>query len=360
MPVGKWVGVGFIAITAACNTIVGNDIGHLGDGDAAVGDAAVGDAPEPPVADGDGGDSGTLSSDGGDSGTLSSDGGGSGCGVDGAVDDDGAVDAAAGTTCGFTMPNPASAGLPNAASYTENVVDGTITDNVTGLTWEGTVEQNAEYTQGQAVRHCEDAGGGWRLPTRLELVSLVDFTIAKPGPTINPVFKNTPAQKYWTSSHFACIPTQAYYVDFAYGSAHPVTTDSTYWVRCVRGAPSRCSPTHYGVQADGSVQDTVTGLTWQRNADTTPKLTWSAAMTFCPTLGMGWRLPSPAELETIVDETKQSPPIDVGAFPNTPSSFFWTSLPQVGNAGFAWYVAFIHGHLDTDLIDTPYFVRCVR
>ena len=83
-------------------------------------------------------------------------------------------------------------------------------------------------------------------------------------------------------------------------------------------------------------------------------------MTFCPTLGAGWRLPSPAELETIVDQTKQSPPIDADAFPNTPSGFFWTSWPQAGMSGFAWYVAFLHGHCDTDRIDSTFYVRCVR
>jgi len=348
MPVGKWVGVGFIAMTAACNTIVGNDIGHLGD-------AAVGDGAEPPVADGNGGDSGTVSSDGG----------GSGCGVDGAVNEDDGVDAAAGTTCGFTMPNPASAGLPNPASYTPNVADGTITDNVTGLTWEGTVEPNAQYTQTQAIRHCDDMGGGWRLPTRLELVSLVDFTIAKPGPTINAIFKNTPAQRFWTSSHFACDPNQAYYIGFDYGSTHPVNINNPYWVRCVRGTGSRCSPTRYQVQADGSVQDFATGLTWQRNVPT-QNMTWSEAMTFCPTLGPGWRLPSPTELQTIVDptqvdptQTPPRPPINGDAFPNTPVGFFWTSSPQAGNSGYAWYIAFIHGHAETEPVATDYWVRCV-
>jgi hypothetical protein len=292
-----------------------------------------------PVADGDAGDAATLSSDGG----------GSSCGVDGAAE----------MTCGFTMPNPASAGLPNPASYTQNVADGTITDNVTGLTWEGTVEPFAQYTQGQAIRHCEDAGGGWRLPTRLELVSLVDFTIAKPGPTINAIFKNTPAQRFWTSSHFACDPNQAYYVGFDFGSTHPVTIDKSYWVRCVRGAPSICPPTHYQVQVDGSVQDAVTGLTWQRNVPT-DKQTWSDAMAFCPTLGTGWRLPSPTELPTIVDQNKQNPPIDADAFPNTPPDFFWTSWPQAGQSGYAWYVAFLHGHTDTDLITSKFSVRCVH
>jgi hypothetical protein len=342
MPVGRWTWVGCIAMTTACNTIVGNEIGHLGD--------AAGDGAEPPVGDDDGGDSGIVSSDGG----------GSGCGVDGAVNEDDGVDAGAGMTCGFTMPNPASAGLPNPASYTEDVAESTITDNVTGLTWARTVEPRQQFTQGQAIRYCEQLGSGWRLPTRLELVSLVDFTVATPGPTINAVFKNTPAQRYWTSSHFVCDPNSVYYVGFDYGSTHPTSPDNAYWVRCVRGAPSRCSPVRYQVQADGSVQDAITGLTWQRNV--VKQQAWSEALTFCPTLGVGWRLPSPAELETIVDQTKQSPAIDADAFPGTPikNSYFWTSWPQAGMSGNAWYVAFMHGHSDIEPVTSLYYVRCVR
>jgi hypothetical protein len=272
-----------------------------------------------------------------------------------------AKDSIAGTACGFTMPNPASAGLPNPASYTENLLDGTVTDNVTGLTWAGAVEPTTVYTQGQAIRRCEDAGGGWRLPTRVELVSLVDFTFAKPGPTINAIFKNTPADKFWTSSHAACDPTIAWYVGFDNGSTHQERTDIAHRVRCVRGAPSNCSPTRYQVQADGSVHDAATELTWRQKVD--PKQPWSDAMTFCPALGTGWRLPSLTELQTIVDETKENPPIDGDAFPNTPgdmSSYFWTSSPQAGPSGFAWYVVFIHGHADTEPVTSAFWVRCVR
>jgi tRNA A-37 threonylcarbamoyl transferase component Bud32 len=264
----------------------------------------------------------------------------------------------AGTRCGFTMPNPTRTGLPNPASYSENAVDGTVTDNVTGLSWQGAVAPTTVYTQGQAMRHCAGERGGWRLPTRVELVSLVDFT--RPGPMIDPIFKNTPAERFWTSSYAASDQTAAWYVGFDNGSAHQMKTDNAYKVRCVRAVPSQCPPTRHQVQADGSVRDTATGLTWQRAV--AAKQTWSDAKTFCPTLGTGWRLPSVTELTTIVDETKENPSIDGDAFPNTPAlaSYFWTSSPQVGNPLFAWYVTFIHGHADLEPVTTAYWVRCVR
>lgn len=265
------------------------------------------------------------------------------------------------TACGFTMPNPVSAGLPNPASYTESLVDGAVTDNLTGLTWEGTVEPTTVYTQGQAMRHCNDKGGSWRLPTRVELVSLVDFSFPKPGPTINAIFKHTPGERFWTSSYAAYDPTTAWYVGFDYGSTHQERADVAHRVRCVSGAPSHCSPTRFQVRADGLVFDAATELTWQRTVAT--KQTWGNASAFCRTLGANWRLPSLTELQTIVDETKQNPPIDGVAFPNTPgdaASYFWTSTLQAGRSDYAWYVVFIHGHADLEPTTTAYWVRCVR
>jgi hypothetical protein len=42
------------------------------------------------------------------------------------------------------MPNPASSGLPNPASYTD-LGDGTVKDNVTGLIWQQAVAATQAY-----------------------------------------------------------------------------------------------------------------------------------------------------------------------------------------------------------------------
>ena len=94
--------------------------------------------------------------------------------------------------------------------------DGTVTDEVTGFTWEGTVDPTA-YMQEDAVSHCAAKGDGWRLPTRLELVSLVDFSIAAPGPTINPIFKDTPGTTFWTASLYYGYVGDNWYVGFDVG-----------------------------------------------------------------------------------------------------------------------------------------------
>ncbi len=134
-------------------------------------------------------------------------------------------------TCdGFAMPNPASAGLPNPASYTSGA--GFVTDNVTKLVWEQPIS-TATFTQPNAIKYCADKGGGWRLPTLVELYSLVDFTRSSPS-IDTAVFPNTPGVWFWASSAVAGNPSYAWYVyfDSGYTGSNPVSITSR--VRCVR------------------------------------------------------------------------------------------------------------------------------
>jgi hypothetical protein len=134
---------------------------------------------------------------------------------------------------GFVMPNPTSAGLPHPASYTTNG-DGTVTDNVTGLIWQVAVDPGS-YMPAQAATYCANLGGAWRLPTRVELVSLVDFTVASPGPTINQMyFPNTPPAAFWTSTATAGAAGYVWIVGFDSGITSYDVVDSAYRVRCVR------------------------------------------------------------------------------------------------------------------------------
>jgi hypothetical protein len=262
------------------------------------------------------------------------------------------------------MPNPASSGLSDNLAHYTPTAEG-IRDDITQLEWQDTVNANSKIKQGEAIQYCKDLGSGWRLPTRLELASLVDWT--RTGPTIDPMFAGTPAQWFWTSSIFACNPNSAYYVGFDKGSTHPISPDTQNFYRCVRGGPARCVQTRYVlVDAGKSVHDAVTGLTWQR--DTAPKKNWSDAKSTCLNLGGGWRLPSPGELQTLVDETKGGQdmdgkdvaPLDRDMFPNTPAAYFWASAPLAGDSSRAWYVAFIHGHADVDMVANLNYFRCVR
>lgn len=114
-----------------------------------------------------------------------------------------------------------------------------------------------------------------------------------------------------------------------------------------------------------TVLDQRTGLTWQRTAATT-KHAQPSAISYCvaptPALpGVGWRLPSIAELQSLIDDTRARPAIDSKAFPNTPSDGFWTASVSIGgSAGFAWYVDFATGTPWTVQATEALSVRCVR
>jgi hypothetical protein len=112
----------------------------------------------------------------------------------------------------------------------------------------------------------------------------------------------------------------------------------------------------------GTVYDTNTKLTWQQAA-TPGAATWANAKSYCANLtlnGVGWRMPSMKELQTIVDETRTNPAIDPKAFPDTPAAFFWTSSPLAGDPSLAWLVDFGVGNAGTYLLTGANQMRCVR
>jgi hypothetical protein len=103
---------------------------------------------------------------------------------------------------------------------------------------------------------------------------------------------------------------------------------------------------------------------WQQAVDP-GGFNWANAKAYCtgPSLaGTGWRLPTKAELESIVDFGTYAPAIDATAFPSTPSDYFWSSSPYVGASGYGWGVSFIGGGVSANYFVTSDSrrVRCVR
>ena len=132
----------------------------------------------------------------------------------------------------------------------------------------------------------------------------------------------------------------------------------------VAHAPADAPAGQYTIDAAaGTVTDTKTGLVWQRDIPA-GTYTWAGAKAYCSSLGLaggGWRLPSMKVLQTLVDESRVSPAIDLTAFPGTPSDFFWTSSAVSGSSVYAWYVDFYNGgYTDNNLVGDSYRVRCVR
>jgi hypothetical protein len=268
--------------------------------------------------------------------------------------------------------------------------DGTIKDSRSGLIWQATVpssyapacseKSSSSGTNGDSCnwQHAKDycaglslAAGGWRLPTKAELESLVDDS--RNNPAIDPAFVGTPPEIFWSSSAYAGSSGGAYYVDFGRAASYYNDTSNARRVRCVHsvapvavasgsgGAP----PSRYTFPATGTVHDTRTNLTWQRAVDA-DSYTQSAAASYCTGLTLangGWRLPTRSELLTLVDPTKSNPAIDTTAFPSVPIApldSFWSSSADAGSPGIAWFVHFNTGCPSYTDFRELYLVRCVR
>jgi len=130
----------------------------------------------------------------------------------------------------------------------------------------------------------------------------------------------------------------------------------------------------YTINSGGTVTDPTTGLTWMRCAmgqkwdgttctGTAGCYDWDQAKTLTLLTFAGqsdWRLPNIRELQTIVDRSVFDPAIDSVAFPNTPSSHFWSGSPDANDSSYAWYVYFHYGNANLNNWSFSHLVRLVR
>jgi hypothetical protein len=121
------------------------------------------------------------------------------------------------------------AAVPSGCYVPEN---GMVYDRRTKLTWQLAV--NGSYAWDQPGPYCQAlslGGGGWRLPSAMELVSIVDYS--RNNPSIDPVaFPGTPADLFWSSTRDGAL--NWINVNFHDGSLVGVDQSGTSRVRCVR------------------------------------------------------------------------------------------------------------------------------
>jgi len=126
-----------------------------------------------------------------------------------------------------------------AGRYT--IAGGTVHDLKTGLTWQQTPSSTQE-TYFAAQTYCASAavssalgGTGWRLPTKKELLTFVDYSVAQPGPTIDPAaFPSTPAGSFWAATSSSYAYEYQWRVAFDSGGTGTAQTGDTAYARCVR------------------------------------------------------------------------------------------------------------------------------
>ena len=124
---------------------------------------------------------------------------------------------------------------------------------------------------------------------------------------------------------------------------------------------------------DGTVTHQKTGLMWQRFA---VGQNWSAStclgepeeLTFDQALSVSsnfagysdWQLPTIAELLTLIDYENYKPAINSKAFPNTPSTGFWSSSPFGAHPELVYYINFERGSVAQQSRSEVWAVRLVR
>ncbi len=119
------------------------------------------------------------------------------------------------------------------------------------------------------------------------------------------------------------------------------------------------SPTNLTDNGDGTVSDAATGLTWQQASPAASTATWAQASAACVGLNLGghsdWRLPSLAELSTLIDFSKANPA--TSNLLQTNVADYWSATP----AGTGWWtVNFGFGAEASDAPSAANHARCVR
>ena len=253
----------------------------------------------------------------------------------------------------WPMPNDPGSGLPHPAGYTATV--DTVHDDVTGLTWER-APSTTQLTWDQARNYCNTLtlnGACWRLPQRIELVSIVNYLAGNPASTM----PSTISTRYWSATPGPS--GQSWAINFGSGHVEPRSMTETNQVRCVQVTVDPPANRFTIIDADTAL-DEGTGLRWQRNVDP-GSYTFTGAQAYCNALagGGGWRMPSIHELLTIIDTSRTTILADPVAFPATPPQIFWSQTEMFLDTTMGWSVDFAQG-LAFRVQTTMLRVRCVH
>jgi hypothetical protein len=306
-----------------------------------------------------------------------------------------------------------------ATRFTDNA-DGTVTDHLTGLVWlknagcftatdwSAALTAARQLASGACGLADGSAAGQWRMPNANELESLVDVSQVNPAVSAASPFTNFDLNHaYWSSTTYMAGRANAMAIRFTDGrwingidpndglfnNAKTASANSLWAVRSgalgairvlatgVYDGTGGDQSTDAGIDAhlqlgvpltsprfidngDGTLHDTVTGLTWLKQADCISQ-TWSAALSAISTLASGqcgltdgstagqWRMPNRTEMLSLSDRAPTFPqasyfngqaqanltvtgPVIFHNF--IVSDYYWTSTTYAADTTQAWTV----------------------
>ena len=261
-----------------------------------------------------------------------------------------------------------------------------VRDTVTGLMWEGKTTDGGLHDVNGRYTNVGDSRAGdasvflaavnaagwcgatdWRLPTRRESESLVDFSVPEGGPMIDTGwFPASAATLHWTSTSAQVNgggPDYRWAVNYYGGGSIWYGGEyGEFAVRLVRqGQP--VNDKRWSFQG-AEVLDKSTGLIWRR---CTEGQNWTGATcTGSPTVfltnrdalaharavakstGMPWRTPNVKEASSLVDTRVRFPAISRTAFPGFPVDSYHTATSWTENAVYDWRANFAAGEVNRD------------
>jgi len=281
------------------------------------------------------------------------------------------------------------------------VPGGCVLDNITGLMWEvkttdgGLRDWNKTYTNYDSTTSLQKWNGStyvaptqadidamtnsitfinsvnsqalcgysdWRLPTAVELQSIVDYGFDYPSPTIDTTwFPNSQRGKYLSASYTLDVSYGTWGVQFTYGDIDFFSRSGNNYVRLVRAGQSPTSPRFTISADDEEVTDSQTKLVWRRCAEGmnwdgatcsgvastfTHEAALQRAAAFASSTGIAWRLPNIKELSSIADNSLIYPAIDPTAFPVKPTTaYLWSASPVIFYSTNAWLFSSLYGYV---------------
>jgi hypothetical protein len=259
-----------------------------------------------------------------------------------------------------------------------------VLDTTTGLEWEvqtangGLFDYRNRYTNlnngaaddaGTLVTVVNSVGlcgaSDWRLPSRGELESIMDYSHAGLSATVDPDwFPNSVAAMHWTSTRSKVNGGGKNYwwaVDFLEGSVvwrgGRFDADPVRLVRGGQPGPARRWKILEGHEDE--VIDQQTHRVWRRCAEGrawTGSTCAGAGRVFLQSrdamdyavaeaerTGMPWRAPNVKELSSLVDTKVQDPSIDQAVFPDFEDDHYHTGTFDAANPFYNWHVRFGDG-----------------
>ena len=288
-----------------------------------------------------------------------------------------------GVTRSYTKKDRYGEDLPDGETHEDEDEDGrwvTTRDNTTWCTWEVKTndnwldEDNWNDAQIYVAELNENRFGGitnWRLPTRQELVLLVNRGTHTPN--IDSEWFHKTRYGYWTGTDFVLDIDQAWIVTFNRGNMTLEVKEDDRFVRAVSCGVLVPQPLQDNF--NGTVTDPNTGLMWQKcnygqewngtecEGDLA-LLNWEQALEATENLSLAghddWRLPNINELLTLVDDQKSHPAMNELFFTDENNRTYWSSTSQNSWMDRAWWVEFGTGaSLDGSKLDNR-SVRAVR